>query len=87
MFREFYLKPGFPKIVYDTIQKINDRYFHVFAMKENDTLQQRRVVAITSIMGNEIKVQYDFLSRTKDSIEDSYISNSIELLKYIRVTR
>lgn len=76
-----------PPIVFDTIQKINDRYYSIIAMEKSDTLQTKKVLAITTIKGNEIKFQYELLTRKNDSIAKNFIKNAIDFIKTIRISK
>lgn len=73
------------KIVFDTIQKIDDRYYSIFAMKA-DTIQLRRVLAVTTIRGNLIRFQYELLTKKNDSSVSKFIKNSIDLLQTIHIS-
>ncbi|MFZ4772227.1 MAG: hypothetical protein ACOYLO_18730, partial [Ferruginibacter sp.] len=50
--------PQNPPINFDTIQKINDRYFSIITMEKSDTVQVKKVLAVTTIKSNLIKFQY-----------------------------
>lgn len=79
--------PDMPSIVFDTIQRINDRYYSVIAMEKTDSSKIRAtVLAITTIKGNEIKFQYELLTTPNDSTNKDFIKNSMELLKTIRIS-
>jgi hypothetical protein len=79
--------PGNPPIIFDTIQKINDRYFSIITMEKSDSVQVRKVLAATTIKNNLIKFQYELLTRKNDSISKSFIKNSINLIKTIRISK
>src|SRR6185369_9976850 len=51
--------PIYPPIIFDTIQKINDRYFSIIAMERSDSLQARTVLATTTIKNNYIDFDYE----------------------------
>jgi hypothetical protein len=74
-----------PPIVFDTIQKINNKYFSIFVMEKPDTVHHRKVIAITSINGNEIEFEYELLSRVSDPTGINFISNSLNLISTIRI--
>lgn len=76
-----------PPIVFDTIQKINDRYFSIVATEKNDSIQVRKVLTVTTIKSNLIKFQYELLTRKNDSISKNFIKNSINLIKTIRINK
>jgi hypothetical protein len=79
--------PANPPIVFDTIERIGDRYYSIIEMERSDTVQSKRVLAATTIKGNLIKFQYDLLTKKKDSIETNFIKNSIDLIRTIRVSK
>jgi hypothetical protein len=76
-----------PEIIYDTIEKIADRYFSIFVMQRSDTIQNIRVLAVTTIKGNEVKFQYELLSKKGDLVEKSFIKNSLDLIHTIRINK
>jgi hypothetical protein len=78
--------PSNPPIVFDTIEKINDRYYSIIAMEKTDTVQSKKVLAATTIRGNLIKFQYDLLTKKDDSIERNFLKNSIDLIRTIHIT-
>jgi hypothetical protein len=78
--------PMNPPIIFDTIEKIGDRYFSIIAMERSDTIQHKEVLAITTIKGNKIKFQYDLLTKKSDSITKDFIKNSIDLIRTIQIT-
>jgi len=75
------------RIIFDTVQKIGDRYFSIFAMQKLDTIQSIKVIAATTIKGNLIRFQYELLTRQNDSIARNFISNSIELIRTIHISK
>ena len=79
--------PQNPPIIFDTIQKINGRYYSIFAMEKSDTLQSKKVLAITTIKSNLIKFQYELLTRKNDAIAKGFIKKSIDLIKTIRISK
>lgn len=76
-----------PPIVFDTIQRIHDRYFSIIAMEKLDTLQAKKVLAITTIKGNEVKFQYELLTTKNDSTAKNFIKNSLGLIKTIHISK
>jgi hypothetical protein len=76
-----------PVIVYDTTEKIGDRYFSIFVMQRSDTIHNIRVLAVTNIKGNEVKFRYDLLTKKEDSVEKSFIKNSLEFIRTIRISK
>jgi hypothetical protein len=79
--------PQNPPINFDTIQKINDRYFSIITMEKSDTVQVKKVLAVTTIKSNLIKFQYELLTRKNDSISKNFIKNSLNLIKTIRISK
>lgn len=79
--------PQNPPINSDTIQKINDRYFSIITMEKSDTVQVKKVLAVTTIKSNLIKFQYELLTRKNDSISKNFIKNSLNLIKTIRISK
>ncbi len=71
-------------LIFDTIQKVNDRYYSIFVMGKSDTVYSKKVLAVTTIKSNEIKLQYELLTRKNDSLTINFIKNSIDLIKTIR---
>lgn len=76
-----------PVIVNDTIEKIGDRYFSIFVMQRSDTIDNIRVLAVTTIKGNEVKFCYDLLSKKGNLLEKSFIKNSLDLIRTIQVKK
>lgn len=79
--------PQNPPIIFDTIQKINDRYFSIITMEKSDTVQVKIVLAVTTIKSNLIKFQYELLTTKNDSISKKFIKNSLNLIKTIRISK
>ncbi len=71
------------QIKFDTIEKINGRYFSIVCMAGFDSTRQKyfaKVAALTTIKGNEIEFHYD--TKSKDIInEKDFFDNSIEPIK------
>ena len=76
-----------PPIVFDTIEKINDRYYSIFEMEWSGTPRPKRVLAVTTIKGNSIWFQYDLLMQKEDPESRSFIKNSLELIRTIRIAK
>lgn len=75
------------KIAFDTIQKINDRYFSIIVIKKADSIQSIKVLAMTTIKNNEINFLYELLTNKNDSISKNFIETSIDLIKTIRISK
>ena len=69
-------------IVFDTLQKIYDRYYSIFGMERAGS---KKVIAVTAVKGNLIRFQYDLLSKQDDSISKNFIRNSIDLVRTIHI--
>ncbi|HLY72006.1 MAG TPA: hypothetical protein VKR53_19865 [Puia sp.] len=76
-----------PSIAYDTIEKINDRYFTIIAIKKDDTIHSMRVLAITTIKSNEIRFEFELTTKKLDSIGLNFIDNSIKVIRTIRLSK
>lgn len=76
-----------PVIVHDTIEKIGDRYFSIFVMQRSDTIDNIRVLAVTTIRGNEVKFRYDLLSKKGNLLEKSFIKNSLDFIRTIQINK
>lgn len=74
-------------MIFDTIQKINGRYFSIYEMAKSGLLQSRIVIAVATIKNNDIFFQYELLTRKKDSITTNFIKNSIDLIKTIHIEK
>jgi hypothetical protein len=79
--------PKNPPIVFDTVQKINDRYYSIFVMEKADSMQSKKVLAVTTIKSNEIRFLYELLTQKNDSISKEFIKNSLDLIKSIRISK
>ena len=79
--------PENPPIIFDTTQKINDRYYSIMAMGKSNGLKQLTLIAVTTIMSNEIKFKFELLTAKGDSITNSFIRNSMDALKTIRIEK
>lgn len=79
--------PQNPPIVFDTIQKIDDRYFSIIVMDRSDSMQSKKVLAVTTIKNNEVKFLYELLTRNNDSVSRDFIKNSIDFLKTIHISK
>ena len=78
-----------PPIVFDTIEKINDRYFSIVIMDTIDKINliyYKKVVGLTTIKGNEIEFHYDFKSKDTTVIAKEFIINSLKYLHTIRLS-
>jgi hypothetical protein len=76
-----------PTMVFDTIERINDRYFSVYVLKDSGVLQSRKVIAVTTIKSNPVKFQFDLLTQKNDSITRDFIKNAIDLIATIRIEK
>jgi hypothetical protein len=79
--------PQNPPIVFDTIQKIDGRYYSIIVMDKSDSMQSKKVLAVTTIKNNEVKFQYELLTRKNDLTERDFIKNSIDFIKTIHISK
>lgn len=77
----------YPSIIFDTIEKIDGRYFSVMVMERSDTIQEKRVLAVSTIKRNEIWFEYTLKTKVKDSVSSNFVRNSLELIKWIRISK
>ncbi|NML40262.1 hypothetical protein HHL17_23885 [Chitinophaga sp. G-6-1-13] len=73
------------KLVFDTIQKINDRYYTITVLNYSDSQQRKEVSAFTIISEAPVEFKYELLSAKKDSITDNFIPEALSLIKTIRI--
>lgn len=73
------------KLLFDTIQKIDGRYYAITVFDYSDSLQRKEVTAATIINENPLELTYELLSAKKDSITDYFIPEALSLLKTIRI--
>jgi hypothetical protein len=81
--------PETMNIISDTIQKFGDRYFAVFNIEDIDKksgVYVRRVIAFTSISGNQLQFRYELLTRKQDSTLNGFYQTAIKNLKSVRIT-
>ena len=78
-----------PPIVFDTIEKINDRYFLIVVMdsiNKKTLTHYKKVVGLTTIKGNEIEFHYDLKSKDTTVEVKDFIINSLKYLHTIRLS-
>jgi hypothetical protein len=71
----------------DSIEKINDRYISIVVIDQFDTTTNqfiKKVMAATTIRGNQVSIRYELLTKVNDSICRNFIKNSRILLRTIR---
>jgi hypothetical protein len=89
-FRENLLAdPETMNIVSDTVQKFGDRYYAIFNIQDVDKksgVYIRRVIAFTSISGNQIQFRYELLTRKKDATLNEFYQTSLRNLESVRIT-
>lgn len=79
-----------PPLIFDTVEKINDRYFSIFIMEKYDTLNKqysKKVFAATTIKSNLININYELLTKRKDSTTSNFVQNSIDEIKTIHISK
>jgi hypothetical protein len=70
-------------IVWDTIYKINDRYFSIFELQNTDSIHKKEVSALTTINGNEVIFRCELMTGNNDSISRNFFSNSVNLINSV----
>lgn len=73
------------KLLFDTVQKIGNRYFSIIAIGKSDSTLSRKVFAITTIRRNMIQFKYEQLARHADSTKDNFLATTMDLIKTIRI--
>jgi hypothetical protein len=79
--------PFNPPIVFDTIEKIHDRYYCIVVMDTSGSVQSKKVVAVTTIKSNEITFSFELKTAKHDSISKNFIKSSLDLIKTIRISK
>jgi hypothetical protein len=80
--------PDTYKIKSDTIEKIGDHYFSIFVIDLYDSVKvqyTRKLLAETSIRGNQVKFNFELLTKQKDSLKNNFLENSRYFLKTVRI--
>ncbi len=72
-----------PPLIFDTLQKINDRYFSIFVMKKFDSVTSIKALAITTVKGNWIQFQYQFLKNGNDTTSKDFAEKALNYFKTI----
>lgn len=72
-----------PPLIIDTLQRINDRYFSIFVMKRFDSVTSIKALAITTIKGNRIQFQYQFLKKGNDATSKDFAEKALNYFKTI----
>ena len=78
-----------PPIIFDTIEKINDRYFSIIIMDTLNKVNQMhntKVAGLTTIKGNEIEFYYDLKTKDTAAKVKGFINNSLKLMRTIRLS-
>ena len=78
-----------PPVIFDTIEKINDRYFSIIIMdtlSEVNHLHYTKVAGLTTIRGNEIEFYYDLKTKDTSVKTSEFIDNSLRLMRTIRLS-
>lgn len=74
-------------VIADSVEKINDRYFSVVVIAQFDTTKNqfiKKVMAETTIRANQVRIQFELLTKVNDSNCQNFIRNSRILLRTIR---
>lgn len=73
------------RILKDTIEKINGRYFSIFELDYSDSIVKKEVLAITSIEGNDIKFSCELMVSKEDTSAQHFFINSNKLIHSIQI--
>lgn len=82
--------PETSNIVSDTVERVGDRLFSIFKISDYDKskgVHIRRLIAFTSIKGNEVEFRYDLLTRKKDATINNFFNESRKNLHTIRIEK
>jgi hypothetical protein len=80
--------PETKNIIEDSILKISDRFYAVYEISDFDEkkgVHIRRLIAFTSIKGNEIMFRYDLLTKKTDSTFKDFYSMALKNLQSVRI--
>jgi hypothetical protein len=69
----------------DTIQKIGDRYFTIFALNRSDSVESKKILATTRIKGVKVEFSYELLTKKHDSLSIGFINTSYDLIKTLQI--
>ena len=78
-----------PPIIFDTIEKIKDRYFSIIIMdsiNKINRIRNTKVAGLTTIKGNEIEFYYDYKTKDTSFKINEFIDNSLRLMRTIRLS-
>lgn len=71
-------------IIFDTVERIHDRYYSIIVMAQKDTIDQKIMQALTTVQGVEIRLSYQLLSKKQDTVARDFIKNSRDLIRYTK---
>ena len=77
------------QVKFDTVEKINDRYFSIIMYEHYDSTQSEFVKsasAETTIRNNGISFCYTLLTKKNDSISETFIENAKKLIQTIKIS-
>jgi hypothetical protein len=74
-------------VIFDTLYKINDRYFSIYEIENKDSLFRKEVMAKTTIKDNEITFSCQLRSSHNDSIAQHFFESSINLINSIVIRK
>ena len=77
-------------IISDTIERIDTRFFSIFEISDysNQTgTYTKRLIAFTTLKGNEIQFKYVLLTKKKDSTLNSFLEESRKNLQSVRINK
>lgn len=76
--------------LFDTVEKINDRYFSIIEINLYDSAKKqfsRKLLAATNIKGNGVGFDFELLTKKDDSTSRHFITNSMELVRTIKIAK
>ena len=77
-------------IIFDTIERINDRLFSIVVSKDYEPVKQKftqRVNAYTTIKSNEINFKFELVTTNNDSILKNFIDKSLYYIRTIKIEK
>jgi hypothetical protein len=75
------------KVIKDTVQKINHRYFSIFELENSDSISRKEVLAITTINGNFIKFNFEIMINKADILYRDFFINTSKIINSIQIKR
>ncbi|HNP53051.1 MAG TPA: hypothetical protein PKK69_00470 [Ferruginibacter sp.] len=85
--KQLSLDPNYPPIIFDTILSVHRRIFSVFYMKQSDSIVKQNILAVTTIKGNHLRIEYELFTKRGDSTIPSFFNKTLKLINTIRVSK